>query len=135
MLGRAAAYADAAGDGVVARCKSASGNGGAAGASRDAAAGRVPGIERKRLFALVEIDGPAGDGNGVARKDRHWLQLASVGGWHRRHQLAKVKYDARAQPECGDLTLATRERVGRESRSIIDVRVVEVALNGPNGDA
>src|ERR1035437_1657310 len=135
MLGRAAAYADAAGDGVVARCKSASGNGGAAGASRDAAAGRVPGVERQRLFALVEIDGPAGDGNGVARKDRHWLQLASVGGRHRRHQLAKAKYDARAQPECGDLTLAAGVRVCGDLPAVVDVRVVEVALNGPNGDA
>ena len=84
----------------------------------------------------MQVDDPAGDGDGVARVDADRLYFAAEGGGQVGSLLAEAQYKACAQAEGGDLTVASGERAGPTGpRSIVNVGEFEVGLNGPEGEA
>ncbi len=131
LLARAHAFGDVAGDGVVAGGESCGGDGGGGVGSGDVAAADAPGVGG--FLLQVEVAGGGGDGDGIAGKDVRRLNgAAELDGWRRR-DLTEAEDDARGETVGVDVAYASSDEAG-SGRAVVNMRIVEVGLNGPDGD-
>src|SRR5882757_11365277 len=121
-----------AGDGIVAGGKACGCDSGGRIGSGDVAAAGGPGVGG--FFLQVEIGGSRSCGDGVAGKDVCRLNCAAeLYGW-RRGDLAEAEDDARGETVGVDVADASADQAGSRW-AVVDMRVVKVGLNGPDGDA
>ena len=132
LLAGPQAFGDVAGDGVVAGREACGCNGGGRVGSGNVAAADGPGVGG--FLLQVEIGGSRSGGDGVAGKDvRRLNRAAELDGW-RRGDLAETENDSRGETIGVDVADASGDQAG-SGRAVINMRVVKVGLNGPDGDA
>src|ERR1700679_2683011 len=91
-----------------------------------------PGIDG--LFAWLEVCGAGSDSEGITREEVRGVDSAAELGGRRRVDLAKTKDDASGEPVGVDVADAACD-LGRVDGAVVDVRVLEVSLDGADGDA
>ena len=135
MLGGPAALADGAGDDVVPGGEVGGGDGGDIVGGLDRASVGLPGVDGLQLAAGFEVDDASGDGDGVAGEDGDGLHDAAIGRGELFGGAAKADDTAGAEAVGGDLGDAAVEEGGRGVGAEVDVGVLDVRLDGAEGEA
>jgi len=135
VLGRPGAFADPAGDDVVSGCEIGGGDGGDIVGGLDRASVCLPGVDGLQPSACFEIDDATGDADGIAGKDGDGLDHAAIGGGKLLGGPAEAEDSAGAEAVCGDLGYSSVEEGGRGVEAEVDVGVLDVRLDGSQGEA
>ena len=98
----------------------------------DVSAAGSPGVNG--FLLQVEVAGGGGDGDGVAGEDVRGLNRAAELDRRRRCDLTEAEDDAGGETIGVDIANASGDQAG-SGWAVVDMRVVEVGLNGSDGDA